>query len=85
MILKLQTKTGWVYFGDIDGVEVYDQERNIDEPEPCNTQCFFLSKDSKMIKVVLAYRNQEMVQRIKVDSNPMYLMSDGGKTIEKLN
>ncbi len=88
MILKIQIYNGWSYFDNIDRVEVYEVERSLKDDSSCPTHCMFETfgeKATKLIKVIMLFTKGVMTDRIKVDLNSVYLMSNEGKTIERIN
>ncbi len=70
MIVKVRTESNWTYISDVRRVKT---EEGI--------------KDGKtMIDKLLVYRNlYEPLEVVEVHGNPVYLLNDEGKTIERIN
>lgn len=88
MILKVQVDYGWLYFDNVDRFEIYEQERSIEENTECPTQIIFQTygeKATKFIKILMLFTAGQLMNRIKIDLNTAYLMSNEGKTIERIN
>ena len=85
MIVKVETKQGWIFFDYVEHFEVYEQQRNEDSSSDCPTQCLLMNENAKFIKILYLAREKQDNWRLKVDDNQVYLINDIGKTIERIN
>lgn len=70
MIVKIRTESQWTYISDVRRVKTEEGE-----------------KDGKMMidKLLIFYNTDDLYEVIEVHGNPVYLLTDTGKTIERIN
>ena len=70
MIVKIRTESQWTYIADVRRVKT--EEGN---------------KDGKIMidKMLIFYKTNDPYEIIELQGNPVYLLNDDGKTIERIN
>lgn len=91
MIVKIETKAGWVFYDAVDEVMAFNvSPKDEHEPESCQT-VWWINKphnpqsDVLELKLLKLINKGELKHRMLLDNNKAYLMSDVGKTIERIN
>jgi len=95
MIVKISSgrSGGWIFYDKLDEILVYPTSMKDEVSEiiehSCPTEWRTIEEhadtDLKFLKVLKLISNGEIKKRIIIDINKVYLMSDEGKTVERLN
>jgi hypothetical protein len=86
MIVKVESQSGWGVF-EANHVEYFEDKKiNCDYPSTMCPTSYYGKKipDDYLVKVVLLYKNDQLIQRI-IATQTIYLLNDEGKTIERIN
>lgn len=91
MIVKIETKAGWVFYDNIDEAGTFAiSPKEMSESVECPTTWWIVDKhDEKStfpeLRLIKLFKNNELKHIFVLDNNKAYLMSDAGKTIERIN
>lgn len=97
MIVKIQivpqieneTKKGWVFYDYVEHIKIYQEEKLGGASFDTCTDSFLMTNDMKTIGRMFISRvfpgGSRHSLEILIDLNEVYLLSDEGKTVERIN
>ena len=89
MIVKTEMTGGWMFFDNVETVEIIETTVKNAQDSQVNKQ-FILMRDkptdNDLVKKIYLFKAEQILsQVIVVDANNVYLLNDEGKTIERIN
>jgi hypothetical protein len=91
MIVKIETKTGWVFYDAIDEAMTFAiSPKEMSEQIDCPTTWWTTTTHDEHstfpeLRLIKLMNNNTLKHTFVLDNNKAYLMSDVGKTIERIN
>jgi len=89
MIVKTEMTGGWMFFDNVETVEIIETTVKNAQDSQVNKQFILMrdkSADNDLVKKIYLFKAEQILaQVIVVDTNNVYLLNDEGKTIERIN